>query len=280
MCRKILAVALGVSLFPWFANQASAQPVKGPNEQIEQIQRQLEALRKQAALQRQPRAAFGTNAFTWGGVRLNPVDAALQEELGLAENEGLVVAQVDADSAAEKAGLKANDVLVKINNKVVASDVDRFSKLVKDQKADEAIDLVVVRDGKEQTLKGAQMPGLVQGGFDGGKGRRPGGFGLGGVNRVPIVKGVGKAGRNLDMNINGTRISRMQNDNEFSGEYSRDDLKITVVGKIDNGVAKTSTITVQDGKDTKTYTSPKDVPEQYRPLLQRIMPAFALRNGD
>jgi membrane-associated protease RseP (regulator of RpoE activity) len=203
----------------------------------------------------------------------------LQEELGLADNEGLVVAQVEADSGAEKAGLKANDVLVKINNKVVPSDVDRFSKLVKDQKADEAIDLVVVRDGKEQTLKDAQMPALVQGGFENGKGRRPGFGGFGG-NRNPIGKGFGKGGRNLDMSVNGVRISRTQNDNEFSGEYARGDLKITVAGKFDNGVARTTTISVQDGKETTKYADPKDVPEQYRPLLQRIMPAAALRGGE
>ena len=88
----------------------------------------------------------------WGGMRLKNVDMPLQEKLGLPDNEGMLVASIDTGSFAEKAGVKVNDVVVKINSKPVPADLNSFVKLVDEQKSAGAIDLVVLRDGKEETM--------------------------------------------------------------------------------------------------------------------------------
>src|ERR1043166_479684 len=154
---------LAVSTFALFAGQASAQIIiqpKGPKAQdIDELNRRLADAFQQAALQGRGPV---DNSMTWGGLRLKKPDANLRQQLGLDENEGLVVAGVDPNSPADKAGLKSNDVLVKINDKSVPTDFDAFQKLVKDQKVDQAADIVIVREGKEQTLKAAKMPALVQ----------------------------------------------------------------------------------------------------------------------
>ena len=231
-----------------------------------------------------------------GGARLTGVGAAMQEKLGLPENEGLLAAAVDANSPAEKAGLKVNDVLVKINNKPVPSDnLDVFVKLVQEQNPDTGVDLVVIRDGKEETLKGSKMPASVQSNQigRGGVGRiiigRGGMGGLGGMagairglrinpniqnpNPInPLQRQQGKIQNlQLQMTIDGAKVSRKQTGDDFSGEYSKDDLKITMTGKFENGGAKAKEIVVQEGKDTKKYTNLAEVPAQHRQLIHQYL---------
>jgi hypothetical protein len=222
----------------------------------------------------------GPANLSWGGMHLDKIDAMLQEEIGLADNEGQIVTRVDEGSPAAKAGLKATDVLVKINDKVVPAGVDQFMKLVSEQKADMTLTLVVVRDGQEVTLKNAQLPALADGGFEANKaprfgGGRPfGGVGKGG--RLPIDPGNVRRSNEVVMVIKGGLHIRRQTENDFYGEYSKGDLKITVLGKVDNGIPKVVEITVVDGMDTRKFNTPHQVPEIYQSHLQRIVPAAAL----
>lgn len=288
MVRPILLVGFSVFLGWSLSEKVSAQIVvpnfpqpglgKLQKEQLEQLQKALDALNQPGV----PPGFRGNPAFgglTWGGMRLAKVEKSMQEDLGLPENEGLRVASVDANSAAEKAGLKQNDILVKLNNKPVPSDFDSFGKLVKGQKVDDPLDIVVVRDGKEEMVKGAKMPAVVQINPAGGRFGRPGIGGIGGIGfpRIQIGRVARNGARNLsiDMNINGERIVRKENGDSFSGEYQKEELKITVQGKFENGLAKPGEIAVTNGKETKKYTEVKDVPQQYRPMLQRIMPSPA-----
>jgi membrane-associated protease RseP (regulator of RpoE activity) len=262
-------------------------------EAIEKIrQQQLEAIQQiqQQALQQQGRGR-GDGSVTWGGVKLGKVNADMQLQLGLEENEGLLIAAVEPNTPAEKAGLKANDVLVKINDKSVPNDYDAFGTLVKDVKADESADIVVVRDGKEQTLKGTKMPAVVQtnpgnpfngrgglGGLggrggNGGAGGMGGIGGIGGIGRIPAIQiAPGRLLLNQSANINGAKISRSQDGDTYAGEYSKGDLKISISGKFDNGRPTPPEVTVTNGKDTQKYANPKDVPAQHRAIIQRLMP--------
>ena len=220
----------------------------------------------------------------WGGVRLGKVDANLQQQLGLEEKEGLIVMAVDPISAAEKAGLKASDVLVRVNDKSVPNDLEGFAKLLKDEKVDQAADIVVVRRGKEETIKAAKMPAVVQANPNASGGRigRPGLPGIvipriqinpanrGGINQLlqgPIQK------LHLEMTINGAKMVRKQDGSQFSGEYSKDELKITISGKIENDRANPTEITITQGKEMKKYTSIREVPAQHRLVIQQLMPS-------
>jgi len=308
MLQKLFKLGIGACLLFSFAMPAFAQNIDTPlplpkgqldqmrkfdklqqqiqrmqNRQIQEIERALE---QAGQLPVGPRAGGG--GMRWGGAKLEKANAELQTQLGLGENEGLVVTAFDPNSIAEKAGLKAKDVIVKIGDKSVPNDPDTFAKLVKDQKADAPIDVVVVRNGKEETIKGAQMPALVQNGPDRGNfGRNFGGANFGGANggiaiqigklnqrlQMNPLMGGGFQDLHIDMTVNGERTVRDQKGDQFSGLFSRDDLKITVKGKIENGQARPSEIAVTEGKDTKKYGSVAEVPAQHRAAVQQLVPS-------
>ncbi|MEZ8293875.1 Do family serine endopeptidase [Vibrio splendidus] len=85
------------------------------------------------------------------GVQGGEVTSELAEALGYESSKGAFVSQIVPDSAADKAGLKAGDVIVSINGKRI----DSFSELrakVATLGAGKQIELGVVRDGKNMTF--------------------------------------------------------------------------------------------------------------------------------
>ncbi len=99
-----------------------------------------------------------SGSIVWGGVNLTTTDANMQKQRGLNEDEGLVMTSVAANSAGEKAGLKVGDVVVKINDASVPNNLDSFKEQVDNLHADQALNFVVVRNGKQETIKGAKLP--------------------------------------------------------------------------------------------------------------------------
>ena len=67
-------------------------------------------------------------------------------------DRGVLVRSVEANSPAEKAGIKANDVIVQYNREEVTG-VLKMQRLVNETPAGRTVDVVVRRDSKEQTLK-------------------------------------------------------------------------------------------------------------------------------
>ncbi|OED73987.1 serine endoprotease DegQ [Vibrio splendidus ZS-139] len=85
------------------------------------------------------------------GVQGGEVTSELAEALGYESSKGAFVSQIVPDSAADKAGLKAGDVITSINGK----SIDTFSELrakVATLGAGKQIELGVVRDGKDKTF--------------------------------------------------------------------------------------------------------------------------------
>ncbi|MGD8109837.1 Do family serine endopeptidase [Vibrio sp. TRT 17S01] len=83
------------------------------------------------------------------GVQGGEITSELAEALGYESSKGAFVSQVVPESAADKAGLKAGDIIVSINNK----SIDTFGELrakVATLGAGKKITLGVVRDGKKQ----------------------------------------------------------------------------------------------------------------------------------
>jgi serine protease Do len=60
----------------------------------------------------------------WLGVLIQPVTKDLAETFGLSKAEGALVASVEKNSPAEKAGLEASDVITRFDNKQVISSAD------------------------------------------------------------------------------------------------------------------------------------------------------------
>ncbi len=86
------------------------------------------------------------------GVSTQDLNAALAESLELPSRRGALVAEVQPDSPAAKAGLKNGDVIVAVNGQKV-EDSHRLSFTVGAIAPGTKLDLTVIRDGKEQKLK-------------------------------------------------------------------------------------------------------------------------------
>jgi len=89
-----------------------------------------------------------SSSFT--GAKLEVMGPQLAEFFGAANGAGLLVRSVDENSPADEAGLKAGDVVVRINSIVVANGTD-WTKTVHDNKG-KPVPVVVLRDKREQTL--------------------------------------------------------------------------------------------------------------------------------
>lgn len=104
-----------------------------------------------------------SSSFT--GAKLEVMGRQLAEFFGAIDGAGLLVRSVDGNSPAEEAGLKAGDVVVKINSVSVANGND-WTKMVHDNRG-KPVPIVVLRDRHEQklTLKpdGKKRSGLWQG---------------------------------------------------------------------------------------------------------------------
>ncbi|MDO8683871.1 MAG: Do family serine endopeptidase [Armatimonadota bacterium] len=85
------------------------------------------------------------------GLSVTPLTKDLSEQLGVSPTvKGVVVEEVDSESAAEKMGIKAGDVIVKINSAPTPT-IAEFNRLTKGLKSGDLAMLVVLRSTGEQT---------------------------------------------------------------------------------------------------------------------------------
>ena len=89
-----------------------------------------------------------SSSFT--GAKLEVMGPQLAEFFGAQGSAGLLVRSVDANSPAAMAGLRAGDVVVKVNSVSVVSGSD-WSKTIHENRG-KPVPVVVLRDKKEQTL--------------------------------------------------------------------------------------------------------------------------------
>ena len=106
------------------------------------------------ATQKEHRDLLGTETIilssSFTGAKLEVMGTQLAEFFGAVDGAGLLVRSVDGNSPAEEAGMRAGDVVVKINSISVASGTD-WTKTVHDNKG-KPVPVVVLRDKHEQTL--------------------------------------------------------------------------------------------------------------------------------
>ncbi|MGP8258412.1 MAG: PDZ domain-containing protein [Acidobacteriaceae bacterium] len=87
---------------------------------------------------------------SYTGAMLETLSAQLAYFFGVPSSGGLLVRSVEANSPAALAGMHAGDVVVRANQKAVASSAD-WTKAIKDSHG-RPLTVVVLRDKKEQTL--------------------------------------------------------------------------------------------------------------------------------
>ena len=87
----------------------------------------------------------------WLGVEIQEVTPDLAQSFGLAKPEGALVASVEKDGPAAKAGLERGDVVLKFDGKEV-HDEHELPVLVADTAINKSVPVEIVRNGKHMTL--------------------------------------------------------------------------------------------------------------------------------
>jgi serine protease Do len=88
---------------------------------------------------------------TYLGVNLAEVDPNRAKELKLKEDYGVEITRVEDNSPAEKAGVKAGDVVLEYNGQRVEG-MEQFGRLVRETPPGREVKLTVSRNGSPQTL--------------------------------------------------------------------------------------------------------------------------------
>jgi serine protease Do len=87
----------------------------------------------------------------WIGVQIQPVTPDIADSLGLKSTDGALVAQPQDNSPAEKAGIKAGDVILAVNGETV-KDARDLAKKIGNMAPDTAIKLSVLHNGDRKTI--------------------------------------------------------------------------------------------------------------------------------
>jgi serine protease Do len=110
--------------------------------------------------------AFGGGSYL--GIEIKEVTKENFSELGLSEVKGVSVTKVLENSPAEKAGLKAGDIIVAFDGQSVTS-TKKLTRLIGEVAPDHTVDVTVIRGGSEirlpVTVGKRDMPGWSDGNF-------------------------------------------------------------------------------------------------------------------
>lgn len=184
------------------------------------------------------------------GVRVEKPSAALVDQLNLTKGQGLVIVDVQAGSAAAKADLRVNDILLKLGDKTLSSEPGELAKTVDGLKANSTVTATVLRKGQQVTAK-VTVPESK--GRSGEFSRL--GFGFSGFGAGPgsIVTTITRTGDN------------------FTARHQEGDVIINMTGTIADGKAKPATINIQSGGKSQRFDSVDAVPEMYRDRVNQLL---------
>ena len=94
----------------------------------------------------------GKVTYGYLGILPEAISETIAEHMGLESTKGALVSQVEKDTPAEKAGLEAGDVILKINNQAIHDDT-HLRKVVGTLPPGTTIKMDIIRDGKEKEVK-------------------------------------------------------------------------------------------------------------------------------
>jgi serine protease Do len=95
---------------------------------------------------------FGELRRGWLGVRIQQVTDEIAESLNIKPARGALIAGVEEKGPAKPAGIEPGDVVIKFDGKDIKEPKD-LSRVVADTAVGKAVDVVIIRKGKEETKK-------------------------------------------------------------------------------------------------------------------------------
>ncbi len=87
----------------------------------------------------------------WLGVQIQPVTEDIAEALALEEARGAMVTDPQVDSPAQKAGIRAGDVITEVDGKAVKNP-RALARMIGEYDPETKVDLTIMRNGEEQTV--------------------------------------------------------------------------------------------------------------------------------
>ena len=85
------------------------------------------------------------------GIRFQPLTADLAKSFGMNSDKGALIANVEKETPADRAGLKAGDVITEYDGKTI-NESSELPRLVATTPIDKKVSVVIFRDGKKQEL--------------------------------------------------------------------------------------------------------------------------------
>ena len=278
MSRSFTLLALG--LLSLSLAQGQEPPQVNPPEDVqfpdvEEMLRRLPPDQRERARQEFRRIQVvqrGSDPFSRGrdgwttrlGVEVQMPPAALIEQLDLPKDQGLLLGEVSPESPAGKAGLRSYDILLEIDGKPVARDLDALMKKLAEFKEDARVSLVILRKGKNETIKELALTKAQE--------RDPRDFRRGDP-RLPDVVRPPDLVRPVDpmpLPVPGGRgvmTVVFRSGDRFTARHQEGSLIINLVGEGN----KVRTITVQDGRENGHYEAVDKVPEAYRDRVKNLV---------
>ena len=95
---------------------------------------------------------FGSVKRAVLGIKMQPIDDKIAEELKLSSRNGVYISEVSASSAADEAGLKAGDILLAIDSTKVNTTPSVQEAVSRYSPGDSAV-ITILRDGKEKKVE-------------------------------------------------------------------------------------------------------------------------------
>ena len=95
---------------------------------------------------------IGEEKSPYIGAKLIALTNQLRKYFGVRDDKGVLIAEVEKDSPAEKAGLKAGDVIIAADDEEIFG-YDDLKNIIENKKEGEDIDITVIRNKEEQNLK-------------------------------------------------------------------------------------------------------------------------------
>lgn len=164
------AVVRGQALLLEAAQLMVDDPV-GNRERVEQLRRQAQDLmgralgggRNPGGLMVLPgfdgvRPAGGNGRL---GVRVERVPPQVADQIDLPARRGVLASEVVPGTPADRAGVKANDVIVEFAGQPVTDDPTDFVAQVQRARGGEKLDMTVLRKGKREVVRGIELPADV-----------------------------------------------------------------------------------------------------------------------
>jgi serine protease Do len=93
----------------------------------------------------------GAVTLGWIGVQIQPVTSEIADSLGMKTARGALVAEPQSGSPAQKAGIRAGDVIVSVNGEAV-TDARNLARRISAMAPGTSVKLGIIRSGKEDTL--------------------------------------------------------------------------------------------------------------------------------